>query len=276
MVDTYLIKPAAVLRPYISNYSLREFDTGQAVMSKPMHAVHESYMTLFIKGDNCRLVSVDLKKESVLSNALCGLFTQSQGTTNWQGRFNVLSIQFSGNGFFAIFGIPQNLFINTVTCLEDILGRELFLLTEQLQEAADFTMMTAIIDSYLTKQLMKQKHKAVTGVIANVCEIILKSRGLIQIETLAGMANMSLRNFERRFSEELGMPPKLYARITRFFNAVESKMLKPSCTWQDIISKYDYYDQSHFTKEVKAFTTFPPEVFFSQTPPVLENFKKIN
>ncbi len=77
---------------------------------------------------------------------------------------------------------------------------------------------------------------------------------MVSLDALALNANMSFRNFERRFTDEVGTPPKLYARITRFYNALENKMLHPNKRWLDIANENGYYDQAHFIKEVKAFS----------------------
>jgi AraC-like DNA-binding protein len=128
------------------------------------------------------------------------------------------------------------------------------------------------MNAYLTKKLLKQKHKSCTTTVANVSNIIFRNRGVVSLDSLSRYANISFRNFERRFTEEVGMPPKLYARITRFYNAVENKMMYPSKKWTDIAYENGYYDQAHFIKEVKAFSSKTPEELFADSPPPTEDF----
>lgn len=94
----------------------------------------------------------------------------------------------------------------------------------------------------------------------------------MSVDKLALHANMSFRNFERRFVNEVGIPPKLYASITRFYNAIEHKMLHPEKSWTDITYEFGYFDQAHFIKEVKTFSSKTPDELFRYTPPVKENF----
>jgi len=91
------------------------------------------------------------------------------------------------------------------------------------------------------------------------------------MDKLASVANMSFRNFERRFSEEVGIYPKLYARITRFFNAVENKMMNPAKKWTDIVYEGGFFDQAHFIKEVKTFSSKTPVELFALSPPPKED-----
>ncbi len=272
MVRTTQIKPALLLQPFIHCYSLREFNTGETAMPMPLHAMNEIYMTFFLKDKYCNVVDTS-GKELLMSSALCSLFTSSQGCAYYKGNFTLLSVQFKSNGFFAIFGIPQRVLINTILPLEDIIGKDTeLLITEQLQSSHSAFEMGNHLDSYFIKMLFSQKHKHYTRVIANTSTSIFRKKGLISVDNLAGEANMSLRNFERRFIDEVGMSPKLYIRITRFFGALQNKMLFPQKSWTTITHEGGYFDQAHFIKECREFASKTPEELFQFTPPPTEKF----
>ena len=162
--------------------------------------------------------------------------------------------------------------INNVIPNEEILGKDNSILTEQLESCKDVFEMATHMNAYLTKMLLYQKHKIHTSVIANISNTIFRNKGIVSLDALALSANMSFRNFERRFVEEVGLPPKLYARITRFYNAVENKMLHPAKKWTDIAYESSYFDQTHFIKECRIFSSKTPEEFFKDTPPPAEDF----
>ena len=75
MVSTIEIKPALILRPFISCYALREFDTGGMIMPKPLHAVHEYYMTFFLKDKFCDLIDSSGKIQPRISSTLITFLT---------------------------------------------------------------------------------------------------------------------------------------------------------------------------------------------------------
>jgi AraC-like DNA-binding protein len=56
---------------------------------------------------------------------------------------------------------------------------------------------------------------------------------------------MSTRQFEPRFTREIGMAPKLFARIARFEAALESKALSIDNSWTDVANRLGYFDQIH-------------------------------
>lgn len=272
MVITTQIKPAAILKPFVNCYSLRVFDTGDTTMPQPMHAVQECYMTFFLKDKFCDTINDSGKVQNKISNNLCSLFTQSQGCNYWKGDYMLFCVQFTSNGLSAVFGIPQKNLINTILSLNDLLGNDNELLTEQLASCTDIFEMGQLMNSYLTKKLLLQNHKTYISTIAGVSKIILHQKGSVSLDKLAYHANMSLRTFERRFVDEVGMTPKRYARITRFYNAVENKMLHPYKSWTNITNESGYFDQAHFIRECKEFSNKTPEELFNLTPPPKENF----
>ncbi len=272
MVSTIQIKPAPLLQPFISCYALRTFNTGETSILKPMHAVHEYYMTFFLKEQFCDFIDNSGKWQSKKSNSLCTLFTQNQGFTSYQGTYGIFCVQFKSNGLFAILGILQKELINSIIALEEILGKDSYLLTEQLETSNNILDMGKLMDDYFTGRYLCKKHKECTNIIASTSDIILKNKGMVSLALLSGFANMSLRNFERRFLDEVGVPPKLYSRITRFNNALENKMLHPDKRWIDIAYENGYFDQAHLIKEVHIFSSKSPEELFRNSPPPSETF----
>ena len=272
MVFTIQIKPAPVLQPYISCYALRIFNTGKNTMIKPMHAIHEYYMTFFLEDQFCDLIDNSGKWKDKKSNSLCTLFTQYQGDASYRGNYKIFCVQFKSNGLFAIFGIPQKELRNCGLPLEDILGKDNDLLASQLEASENIIEMGTLMNAYFTNKFLCKKHKDYTHIIAHASDIILKNKGIVSMTLLSGYANMSFRNFERRFLDEVGVSPKLYTRITRFNNALENKMLHPHKRWTDIAYENGYFDQAHLIKEVDTFSSKAPEELFRDTPPPHEDF----
>lgn len=272
MVHTTQIKPVGPLQPFIRCYALREFNTGETVMPMPMHAMNECYMTFFLADPYTTVVNEKGRVEK-WSGTLVSLLTSSHGTAYYQGNHRLLSVQFKSNGFFTIFGIPQRVLLNTLIPLDDILGHETYkLISEKLHSCATVNEMGAFLDTCFMHRFLQRKHKNYTGVIAGVTASIFKTKGKIPVDNLARQANMSTRNFERRFIDEVGMSPKLYSRITRFFLAVEKKMLYPEKSWATITYESGYFDQAHFIRECKEFSSRTPEELFQFTPPPTEKF----
>ncbi len=240
-------------------------------MPRPLHAVQEFYMTFLLRERYCFVIDEDGKEISNLSNTLCAVSTHSKGCSYWKGNYALLSVQFTSNGISSILGIPQKLLINNMFALDSILGDDNRLLTEQLSECGTVYKMSHILNSYFTRKLLQQSHKSYTNTIATISHRILLQKGLVNLDQVVQDSNMSFRNFERRFVDEVGISPKMYARITRFFNAIENKMLHQHKSWTAITYEGGYYDQAHFIRECKEFSDNTPEKLFELTPPPKES-----
>ncbi len=70
--------------------------------------------------------------------------------------------------------------------------------------------------------------------IMQSAEHLFHGRGAIRIDALARDSTLSMRQYERRFSEEIGIGPKLFARITRFQIALDAKRVAPARSWLSI------------------------------------------
>ena len=204
MVSTIQIKPAIQLQPFVSCYTLRKFNTADETMPRPLHAVHECYLTFFLK-DKFFNVENEVTKELRFSSNVCTLFTESMGCAYFKGNFVLFCTQFKANGFSAVFGIPQKLIINAIHPVDDLLGNDSGLLTEQFESSKNIAEMGDYMNAYLTKKLSEQHHKNYTNSIANVVDIISRNKGVVSLDALTHHANMSFRNFERRFDDEVGM-----------------------------------------------------------------------
>lgn len=271
MVSTFQTKPAPILQPYINCYALRCFNTGHVAMPRPMYAVQESYLTFFLKEKYCTYVDAFLKRHDNATNTLCNLSTETQGCTWYTGDFSILCVQFAANGVSAIFGVPQRILINSFIPAEDILGKDNELITEQLSEMDNnIEAMRSLLDSYFVKKLLLQNHHYYTNTVARIANVIFHSKDPFSIASLSKLYNISLRTLERRFVEEVGMPPKLYMRIVRFQAALQNKMLCPEKSWTDICYESSYFDQAHFIKDCREFSSSSPEQLFKSTPPPKE------
>jgi AraC-like DNA-binding protein len=74
----------------------------------------------------------------------------------------------------------------------------------------------------------------------------------MRIQQLAHEACMSIRTYERKFIGEMGLSPKLFARLRRFQTALDRKRTSGT-TWLDIAHDLGYFDQMHMVKEFRAF-----------------------
>lgn len=84
------------------------------------------------------------------------------------------------------------------------------------------------------------------------------------IQELASLSCLSIKQFERKCRERIGMNPKLYARILRFSKAYRLHEVYPELSWLDIAYQAGYYDQMHMIRDFKVFAGVNPSVIEQQ------------
>jgi AraC-like DNA-binding protein len=77
----------------------------------------------------------------------------------------------------------------------------------------------------------------------------------------ARRSGASARQFQRRFTAQVGLTPKLYARTIRFDHALRAHRDDPARPWIDIVHETGYFDQAHFIRECGALVDLPPSRF---------------
>src|SRR5580658_741205 len=82
--------------------------------------------------------------------------------------------------------------------------------------------------------------------------------GNVRIPGLAREAGLSMRQFERCFAQQVGVHPKLFARIVRFEAALDSKARSSGKSWTDVAQEFGYYDQMHLVHDFEGFTGGTP------------------
>ena len=274
MIITSEINPAPALAPYVRCYAYREFDTGSANMLKPWHASHEISLIFFFKALPVQLT--DPKTGEILKKGsycdIVGIGTQYNGEMFFNGCYAFFEIAFKAGGFNKIFNICGSEFINQIVCGEDILDAEIKILYERLCSTESTEEMAALSNKFLLTYLNRQQPGDSKDIIMKASNIIIKNEGNANINKLANLANMSIRNFERHFIRQTGTPPKLLCSITRFNHAFSLKLANPQESWASIAASAGYFDQMHLIREFKRFSGNAPSVFLKETPLTEEHF----
>jgi methylphosphotriester-DNA--protein-cysteine methyltransferase len=89
---------------------------------------------------------------------------------------------------------------------------------------------------------------------------IRRVRGELRIQSLAAELGIGERRLERLFLARVGVTPKAFARISRFFAAYES--LGAGAEPLDAALAHGYFDQAHLNRDFRALAGAPPRRIF--------------
>ncbi len=264
MITNYFISPHLLLQPFVDNYILCTSEGKKITLRGAWPASNETSFVFYLADQPCHHINEDIS--SALQNkngCIIGLLSHSNGVVSFNGIYHTFLIQFKANGFNKIFSMPVAGFINKIFYLDDAFGAEARYLNEALQHAKDIEQMACIADKFLLHFLSLQKaYNNLYDGITFVSNELFTSTPMLSIEQYAYKANMSVRNFGRRFTEQTGVSPKLYCRLLRFNNAINAKLKKPQTNWTSIAYEFGYYDQMHMVKDFQEFANLNPSVLF--------------
>lgn len=271
MLTTSLILPHPALSDFIYNYAVCQLHES-INLTYPSFANHETTLGFFL-GDSPILLK-DSKPEgerkSISKICLFGLVTEFAGNVQFKGRCDTFLIEFKPNGFNKLFRIPASKICNTNYPATEIIGREVAHLYEQLGNATSLEEKVHFADNYLLDIINRQDAAYINDGITKISQQLLSNSYSGNISEYAYKANMSIRNFERRFSEQVGISPKLFCRLLRFSKAFKAKISFPEMNWLDIAYESGYYDTMHLIKEFKQFANASPAMLFHENPDFME------
>lgn len=158
-------------------------------------------------------------------------------------------------GLYRLLGIPLHSLVNQDLNAENLLGNDIQLLQQQLENSECNVAKQSVIEDYLKDRLSYSKPAIPFD---SAIQDLIEADGNLSIDELADRSFLSVRQFERQAQIRLGLPPKFFARIIRFTHACRLKREHPELTWTSISSTCGYFDQMHFIRDFKVFTGGTP------------------
>lgn len=176
-------------------------------------------------------------------------------------KLKAIRVDFFPGGMYRMLGIPMHeLFDGGFDALL-FFNAEMKLINEQLQHISSLPEGKIIVEEFLLQRIKNLKQILPFDA---AMQILLSNNGDIAIEKIASLSCLSIKQFERKCKERLGMNPKLYARILKFSKAYRLREAFPQLSWIKIAYEAGYYDQMHMIKDFKVFAGVNPSVIEQQ------------
>ena len=180
------------------------------------------------------------------------------------GPFRIIGAYLEPTALKAIFKLDASALANQNVALDDLVSTSLL---DQLQHAPTTEMKIGLLSDFVLQQVQTVQYDNQKAKFASS----LLQRGLSLAEVQAQM-NVSERTLERIIKQNVGMSPKLFSRIMRFQTSLELLKTTDLDTFTALTYEQDYFDQSHFIREFKAFTGNNPTQFLKYSEEKLSNF----
>jgi AraC-like DNA-binding protein len=93
---------------------------------------------------------------------------------------------------------------------------------------------------------------------------LFEARGQSTVLAAAESVGLSVRQLERQFQVQVGMPPKMLARLSRFEAAHRHIFEARELSFTRLAHDLGYADQAHFTREFRVFAARSPSRFVAE------------
>ncbi|MGZ5219446.1 MAG: helix-turn-helix domain-containing protein [Chitinophagaceae bacterium] len=176
-------------------------------------------------------------------------------------QLSAIRVDFLPGGMYRMLGIPMHELFDGGFDALDFFGAEMRSINEQVQQVPDLEAGKNIVEKFLLNRVAGLK-----GILPfdSAMRILLNNNGNMPIEKTAQLSCLSMKQFERRCKERIGMNPKLYARILKFSKAYRLHEACPQLSWTNIAHEAGYYDQMHMIRDFKVFAGVNPSVIERQ------------
>jgi AraC-like DNA-binding protein len=244
------VAPSAVLAPFVSAFMLVEVAEETTHVRLP-----EVGLVLGVRDRGTARVVRDGADERLPDALLSGMTSTARlMRTSAGGRITLA--MFRPGGAAAFFPDSLHELFGRTAALDDLIPRpEVERVRARVAEARDDAERIATLESLLLGRLRSETDL----VVAAAVRALEETRGALPIRALAKRLGISQDPLEKRFRRAVGSTPKQLASLLRLRHAIAS--WKPGVSLAELAQQAGYFDQSHFSRELRSVTGEPPRRF---------------
>jgi len=256
-MESRIYKPQYPLTDFVDSffwYSGKSFGAVQKL-------IPDGKTDLLLNFDTCLYAYESPGKKSFFSESIIQGIRTAPYKFEFGEQVKLLGIRFLPFGLYALFGIAEKEITDYFTEASAIAGTGLKDTEEKVYKEPDVERKFRIVEKWLMECLHKRENKCAN--ITDKIRTISSSNGLEKLSKICSN-EANYKKVQRIFRDYIGISPKLYARMVRFENIHNELRACKTPDWMDIVTRYNFFDQSHLVKEFKFFSGTTPNEFLSK------------
>ena len=176
--------------------------------------------------------------------------------TMHDGSSEGVQVDLTPLGARTFLGAPMTTVAGRSIALTDLLAGEQRHISERLGQTRDWDARFDAID----RLLVARAASAGAGCpkVAWALDRIVASGGRVEVGALARELGHSNKHLIDRFREQVGLPPKLLARLIRFERLMQHLRAGGREGFAELAATFGYYDQAHLVRDFRQFTGATP------------------
>jgi AraC-like DNA-binding protein len=187
------------------------------------------------------------------------LFLHGQGSEPSIMRFRgtpytTIQMVFKPHALYSLFGWDAAVHSQGLLTTEGFGAMEL---EKQLLTVSSMNKRVERLNHFLLSNLLQTNKR--DELIESTLDYIRDHIASISLNELVAVFHISERQFQKRFARVVGMPPNLFIRVRRVNEALRMMHSKQYERLSDVAYALNYYDQSHFIRDMKLFSWVSPK-----------------
>lgn len=264
------IAPSPGLRDFVRDYLIAHFlfDPEKPIPHKRYAPKPEQGITFFVRA---RPSVVSPLTGEIQVAPPVAIFGQQMMRCNVHlpPEFLMFRVHFRPGALFRVLNVPLYEFGEDYIDAELVLGRGVGEVSERLASARSYGEMVEAVEAYLVRLVGRAKQKVLP--VDRAAARLMADPLPASLDRMARQACLSPRQFNRKFTERVGVGPKLYSRLVRFYRAHRFKVAHPALGWPTVAIRFGYTDYQHMVKDFRQFTNTTPNAWLQEDSASPEN-----
>lgn len=172
------------------------------------------------------------------------------------GGAECIQVDFTPLGARRFFGLPMSELVGRMVAFDELGDREMMELRDRLANTASWRRRFELVEDFVLTRV--RRGSAPDQAVRHAYAYIMKRGGDVRISRLAREINWSRKHLAERFRTQIGLSPKVIARMARFHHALDLARDTREIDWADLAAACGYADQAHLTREFSQFAGTTP------------------
>ena len=169
----------------------------------------------------------------------------------------ILSVNFNVTRFSYFTNLSTSTLRNRLLHPANIWGAATRDWIEQIALSISIERQLLLIENFLITQLRNRKASSINQAVTE----IYQHNGTGKVHDYARRANLSIAQYRKKFTDEVGLAPKAFQRLVRLNKVSHYYKQHPASSLTESAYQFGYFDQSHFIKDFKSLTGFAPHTY---------------
>jgi AraC-like DNA-binding protein len=168
----------------------------------------------------------------------------------------VIEVNFEFGGAWHFFPIPSSAARDELVELDELWGRDGFVLRERLLEAVTPGEQLRILETVLLEHVVRPlaPDLAMGSAVAAL-------EGGLPVADVTSRLGLLPKSFVRRFRERVGLAPKEFSRVRRLQRVLRAVVSDGETSWAEAAAEHGYCDQSHLIHDFRELAGITPTAY---------------